>query len=240
MRRFFSNPLTLLLLVVMAFQTITSGRFESPLEWLKITLMILPGILIGLTLHEFSHAFVAYRLGDPTPKQQGRVTINPLAHIDPVGMIALLFIGFGWGRPVEINPAYFRKRRRDEFLVAIAGVTMNFILAVIFMAALGLLIRSGSDFLRTDPGVIVMYVLSQIVAINLVLMIFNLLPIPPLDGFTILTEIFNLRHTQFYRQVYDKGFLLLILLILFNITGRVLSPAVGFLYQLLAKIFIGV
>ena len=92
--------------------------------------MMLPGIIIGLAFHEFAHAAVAFKLGDPTPKMQGRVTINPLAHIDPVGLAALLFAGFGWGVPVQINPSNFKKRRRDELLVSLAGVTMNLVIAI--------------------------------------------------------------------------------------------------------------
>jgi len=206
------------------------------MDWLMSTLTLLPGIIIGLSFHEFAHAFVAYRCGDPTPKLQNRVTINPAAHIDPIGFIALLFIGFGWGKPVMINPNNFRKPRRDELLVALAGVTLNLILAFLFMVLLWLLYKYAIGFMLSDLGMILQDILISIIFINIVLMVFNLLPIPPLDGFNVITQIFNLRNTEFYYRVYDKGFVILMVLILFNITGRILTPAVSWVYSTLMGI----
>ncbi|MDO4552802.1 MAG: site-2 protease family protein [Bacillota bacterium] len=237
MRAFLSNPMALILIAVMAFQALTSGQYSSPLDWLISNLMILPGIVIGLSFHEYAHAVVAYKCGDPTPKRQGRVTINPLAHVDPVGFIALLFIGFGWGKAVVINPRNFRKPRRDELLVSLAGVTMNLLLAFVFMGLFRLLYELAPMFMFSQMGGIVAEILFYIVWINLVLMVFNLLPIPPLDGFGVITQLFNLRGTRFYQVVYQNGFLILMVLILFNITGRILSPAVNALYNLLGGIF---
>ena len=129
MRRNF-NITFLILIVVLLSNAFRRGAFSDPMNWLMGELMMLPGIIIGLAFHEFAHAAVAFKLGDPTPKMQGRVTINPLAHIDPVGLAALLFAGFGWGVPVQINPSNFKKRRRDELLVSLAGVTMNLVIAI--------------------------------------------------------------------------------------------------------------
>lgn len=221
----------------MAFQAISDGRYASPMEWLMSTLTVLPGIIIGLSFHEFAHAWAANRCGDPTPKYQNRITINPAAHIDPIGFIALIFIGFGWGKPVMINPNNFRKPRRDELLVALAGVTLNLILAVLFMGTLRLLYEFAAPFMISDMGQILHDILISVVFINLVLMIFNLLPIPPLDGFNVITQIFNLRNTEFYYRVYDKGFFVLMILILFNITGRILTPAVSAVFSALAELF---
>ncbi len=236
MKRFLSNPIAFALILLMAFQAITNGRYYSLMDWLMSTLTLLPGIIIGLSFHEFAHAFVAYRCGDPTPKLQNRVTINPAAHIDPIGFIALLFIGFGWGKPVMINPNNFRKPRRDELLVALAGVTLNLILAFLFMVLLWLLYKYAIGFMLSDLGMILQDILISIIFINIVLMVFNLLPIPPLDGFNVITQIFNLRNTEFYYRVYDKGFLILMVLILFNITGRILTPAVSWVYSTLMGI----
>lgn len=237
MNRFIGNPTALFFILIMAFQTMRSGQFSSPMEWLMSTVIILPGIIIGLSFHEFAHAIVANLCGDPTPKVQGRVTINPVAHIDPIGFIALIFIRFGWGKPVMINPANFKKPRRDELLVAVAGVTMNLIMAFIFMGLIRLLYEFNIEFMISSMGVILNDILIQIVLINIVLMVFNLLPIPPLDGFNILTQIFNLRNTKLYYQIYDKGFFILMILILFNITGRVLSPTVFFIFNAIFGIF---
>lgn len=252
MRAFFRNPMALILIAVMAFQAIQSSSFSSPLDWLMDRVMILPGIIVGLSLHEFAHAKVAVLCGDPTPRLQKRVTVNPVAHIDPVGFIALIFIGFGWGKAVMINPRNFRKPRRDEFFVSIAGVAMNLVLAFVFMGLLRLFYRINPFF--GDAGLyeivwgimyygfvnmwaIIFMILFYIVQINLVLMVFNLLPIPPLDGFGIITQIFNLRGTKFYNVVYQNGFMILMILILFNITGRILGPAVNGMMHLLSTIF---
>jgi Zn-dependent protease len=227
----------LVLIMLMAFNAVTSGRYANPMDWIMRTLIILPGIILGLSFHEFVHAWVANRCGDPTPKYHNRITINPAAHIDPLGFLALIFIGFGWGRPVVINPNNFRKPRRDELLVSLAGVTMNLILAFLFVGAIRLLYEFALGFMLSDLGMILQDILIWVVHINIVLMVFNLLPIPPLDGFNVLTQIFNLRNTEFYYRVYDKGFLILMILIVFNVTGRILTPAVSNIYTLLAGIF---
>jgi Zn-dependent protease len=224
-------------ILLMAFQAMRSGQYSNPMQWLMSIIILLPGIIIGLSFHEFAHAKVATMCGDPTPKMQGRVTINPAAHVDPIGLLALIFVRFGWGKPVMINPSNFRKPRRDELFVSVAGVAMNFIVATVFMGILRLLYEFQLEFMISDLGRILNEVLIQVVIINIVLMIFNLLPIPPLDGFNILTQIFNLRNTEFYYRVYDKGFLILIILILFNITGRVLTPLVYYVFNFLYGIF---
>ena len=197
-------------------------------------LMFLPAIIIGLSLHEYAHAKVAYKLGDPTPKMQGRVTINPLAHIDPVGLAALLFVGFGWGVPVQINPSNFRHRRRDELMVALAGVTMNLIIAIVFaIIAKVLYMTAGAVFLSSGVGSILWLMIMYVIQINLVLMIFNLIPCPPLDGFSIISEIFNIKHTEFYWTLYRYGNWILIALIIFGITGMIISPCVQFFMSVL-------
>jgi Zn-dependent protease len=219
--------------VIMAYQSFTGGRFNSFSDWLISTALTLPGIVIGITVHEFSHAFAAYKLGDNTPKAQGRVTLNPLAHIDPIGIVALIFIGFGWGRPVQVNPYAFAKNRRlCNIIVDVAGVVSNFILAFLCM---GLLYQiAGSSAGQGSPlYTIVLYIVSM----NIVLMIFNLLPIPPLDGFGILTEIFDLRRRGWYQRLYGMGTIILLLFIIFRGTTYVLSPVIGVIFSFLASIW---
>lgn len=235
-RFFYRNPTTLLLIAFMLLRAITDGRYSSPTAWLLDTIIFIPGIVIGLSFHEFAHAYVAHKCGDPTPKLQDRVTLNPAAHIDPVGLIALIFIGFGWGRPVMINPLNFKNRRRDEFLVAIAGVTLNFILAFVFLAILKGLYAFATPFMVSSTGQILHEIVINAVFINIVLMVFNLLPIPPLDGFNILTQVFNLKYTDFYYKVYDKGFLILMIFIVFGITGRIIWPLVYGIYGFMVGI----
>ena len=234
MKRFF-NPTVIFILVLLVGLNFLHGSFSNPMDWLMDKLLILPGILIGLCFHEFAHGAVSYALGDPTPKLQGRLTINPAAHLDPFGFLALLLAGFGWGVPVQIDPRYYKHRRRDELLVALAGVVMNLLIAVVFAFIIKALIAADPAWLYGRMGEIVLQVLSYVMQINVVLLVFNLLPVPPLDGFGILTEVFDLRKYSWYYQIYDKGFLILLVLILFGVTDMVLGPCVNFIYGLLVN-----
>ncbi len=237
MRFLRSNPFAVLLILYMAYQSFSYSQGMSPISWIMSKVIILPAILIGLSFHEFAHALAADRLGDKTPRLQGRVTINPIAHVDPFGILALFFIGFGWGKPVMVDQRNFKHTRRDGLIVDLAGVTMNLVLAIIFAGVLKLLDTFQFDLLSTYMGTVVVEIIYQIIWINIVLMIFNLLPIPPLDGFGIVTEVFNLREKEWYYQIYDKGFMILLLLIVFNVTDKVLVPAVNFVFSMVMNIF---
>lgn len=229
----------ILIVVILALNSFRNGAFSHPMEWLMQELMLLPAIIIGLSFHEYAHAKVAYKLGDPTPKMQGRVSINPMAHIDWVGFAALIFAGFGWGRPVEINPANFRNRRKGELLVSLAGVAMNLLIAVIFaFAAKFIRMAAGDGFLSGSFGNILWTMIINVIVINLALMIFNLIPCPPLDGFNVVTELFNLRQTELYWKIYQYGNWILLLLIVFDITDMILIPCLNFLSGLLMNYII--
>ena len=197
--------------------------------------LMLPGIVIAISFHEFAHAWMSNKLGDPTPGRQGRLTLNPLAHIDWIGFVMLIIIGFGWGRPVQIDPSYYKNKRRDEFLVGIAGVTMNLILAVIFSIP----VRFMRNYFMNGSGASAMLlqnvflILLYAVMLNLVLMIFNLIPCPPLDGFGILTQIFKLDKYDWWYPLYQKGTLILLVLIVTRMTGRIITPMVSILMDLL-------
>ena len=193
---------------------------------------MLPGIILGLSFHEFAHAWVSDKLGDPTPRRQGRVTINPLAHIDWIGFLALLLVGFGWGKPVQIDPSYYKNKRRDEFLVSIAGVTMNLILAVIISIPAKLMIKTFSA--GTSELVYNIYlILFYAVTINLVLMIFNLIPCPPLDGWGIITQLFGLDKYDWWYKVYQYGTWILLALIVTNVTDHIITPLVTMMINLI-------
>ena len=209
----------------------------NPADFFLNILITLPGIVIGLTFHEFGHAFVAYKLGDPVPKRQGRVTLNPLAHIDPFGFICLIFAGFGWGRPVQINPYAYRHPRRDRLLVSFAGVIMNAIIFLILSVVCRFAIPALLNSSYSGAYYIIQILLSAI-SINIMLMIFNLLPVPPLDGFNVVTEIFNLRKYSWYEKLYSFGGIILMVLILFRLTSFILTPAVQGIYTFLMNTII--
>ena len=195
-------------------------------------ILTLPGIIIGLCFHEFAHAWMSNKLGDPTPARQGRLTINPMAHIDIIGFLCLILCGFGWGKPVMIDPYYYKHRRRDELLVALAGVIMNFIIAVI----LSFPTKALFSVYQTNGSTVIemaFYILYYAVSINLCLMVFNLIPVPPLDGWNIISQIFHLEKYDWYYKVYQYGSWILLALILFRVTDIVLLPAVNFLMNIL-------
>ena len=226
------NPVILVLLFIMLAESIMENNMSVG-QWVYTKLLILPGIIIGLSFHEAAHAWVSYKLGDPTPKLQGRVTVNPLAHIDPVGFIALLFIGFGWGIPVEIDPRHYKNRRSGELLVSLAGVTANLITAVIFALIFRLAESHMSYAFYQGAGQVLMQILLYVVYINLVLMVFNLIPVPPLDGFGVITQIFRLERYEWYWKIYQYGQPILLLLIIFNIPSKIIGPVTNILLNLL-------
>ena len=159
------------------------------------TLYALPGILIGLTVHECCHALCAWKLGDNTAYDQGRITLNPLKHIDLVGFIFIVIAGFGWAKPVQFNPENLRNYRRDKALIAAAGPFSNLLLGILFGLSVKALfysinnhIVSPSDFTKH-----LLYVLYYAASINFGLLIFNLLPIPPLDGSHIVFSSLNIK-----------------------------------------------
>ena len=203
------------IIVLLAGMSLRSGGLSNPSEWIMDKVLLVPAIIIGLTFHEFAHAVVAYKLGDQTPMIQGRVTLNPLAHIDWMGLAALFFVGFGWGQPVQIDPYQFRHRRRDELLVSLAGVVMNLLLAIVFTFVAKLVLTLvGWDWLSQGFGNGIWMMILYIVQINLVLMIFNLIPVPPLDGFRLANQIFfrgGLRLEPRMMQMIHFGFLFICL-----------------------------
>ena len=193
-------------------------------------LLFLPGIIIGITFHEAAHGYVSHWLGDPTPKNQGRLSLNPLAHIDPMGFIALLLVGFGWGKPVMIDSRYYKNPKRDELLVSLAGVTTNLIIAIIFAVIQILLIDTGAAYSMGSSWNVVNLIIQYIVFVNLVLMCFNLLPIPPLDGFSVITQLFDLRRYDWYYKLYSNGFFILMALVLIGALDGFLDKSVTFFY----------
>ena len=230
------NPVFAVFMIMMLFSSMRA--YSSVSDWFFHTLMVIPGVIVGISFHEFAHGWAALKMGDPTAKFQGRLTVNPAAHIDPVGFIALMFCGFGWGRPVEVNPSNFKNRRKGEIIVSLAGVVMNLIIAVLTGVVIKLLITFAGGFVATSLGDIVFTILVYVIQINLVLMIFNLIPVPPLDGFTVITEIFNLRFTNMYYTMVRYGYFILLALILFDVTSMIISPCVSFFMNLITNVII--
>ncbi|HOE74448.1 MAG TPA: site-2 protease family protein [bacterium] len=178
----------------------------SPLAFL----VIIGGLIIALAFHEAAHAFVAYKLGDSTAKMAGRLTINPLKHLDPFGTLALIFFRFGWGKPVPVNPRNFKNPAVGNLLVALAGPATNILIA---------LVLGGITFLL-PPNSLLTLVISTVVYINILLAFFNLLPIPPLDGSKILGLF--LSEESAYELERIGPMILLVFILLVNTTSSTL------------------
>lgn len=151
-----------------------SNILQSPIDFIAI---LVGFMVIGITVHEFAHAWVANKFGDPTAKMEGRVSLNPLSHLDPIGTILFLIIGFGWGKPVPINP-HFLRHKKDELKVSIAGIVANLLVATLLSIPLRIAMLKGI-VIDSEP---ILLFLKKLVEINVILAAFNILPIPPLDG----------------------------------------------------------
>lgn len=196
---------------------------------LQTIVMNIPGVVIGFAFHEFAHAITAYWFGDSTAKQQGRITLNPASHLDPIGTILLLVGNFGWAKPVPVDVNRLRPRVLGDIVVSLAGVTMNFLLAILFtvlaMLAYGGVIPWESEMLGR--------VLEQTAWINTILVGFNLLPIPPLDGFRVAKYLLPSGSNELVMRLYQIGPFILMILFLTRIIN--LSPIYTFLMELVIR-----
>ncbi len=188
----------------------------------------IPALLIAITIHEFAHARMAYFFGDATAKNQGRMNLNPINHLDPIGTIMILLVGFGWAKPVPINPYNFNQYRRGLRWVSFAGPMVNFMLGFISLLLLNILLQAG---LTNGLFIQFMIVLMQL---NVLLAIFNLLPIPPLDGSKILMSFLSDQYLGFYRQIERYAPLILIGLIITRVLWWIILPA----FELVNSLFV--
>ena len=210
------------------------GKAGNPLDLRSLILekaLIVPAILIGFTVHEYAHAKVANLLGDDTPYYQGRLTLNPLAHIDWIGFLALLLVGFGWAKPVQVNPRSFKNVRTDFLMVTVAGPLSNLVTAF----ASALLTAFLASFIRYAPnGTDLLFTLLKIIIhVNCILCVFNLLPIPPLDGYQILKTLVPAQYGQFFYNLERYQFFFLFCLVLIPGASIIITVPARSLYFLL-------
>jgi len=204
------------------------------------SLKIIPAAVIGLTVHEFAHAYTAYKLGDNTAKDEGRITLNPLKHIDWLGFFLIVVAGFGWAKPVSFNPDNLKHKHRDEILISLAGPLSNFVIAVLFFITARLL-YSLEYFNATEFGLQVINLIVIWGVINFSLFIFNLIPIPPLDGSHVYLTFLKEIHPIIMMNMYKYGTMVLFAIIIaesqFNINILHLSEMIhgitSFFIQLL-------
>ena len=202
-----------------------SGLMETLRAWLLGTLYLLPGLVIGFTVHECCHALAAVKLGDATPAREGRLTLNPSAHIDPMGLLMFVLLGWGYARPVRVRPGNLRLRKWGEAVVSLAGPFSNLLLAVLFYALWQLLPYGlWSDFLFYGCTT------------NVTLFALNLLPVAPLDGFTVLRLLLPVKAMNFVFWMQRYGIYVLLVLSIFNVLDMYLGVAQTFALLLFGTI----
>lgn len=197
----------------------------------------LPAIFLAFSFHEFAHAFVAYRMGDSTPKLQGRLTLDPLAHVDWIGLIMFALFGFGWAKPVQVNPTNFRNRKWGDVLVSIAGPVANILLA--FLALL--IIQISSSFYSFNSNLnngmaILLSILYKIVSLNIVFAFLNLIPVPPFDGYKIVKNLFFRKNIKFFWLLERYSMIILFAMILLNAFSFLISIPYAYTFKFLERL----
>ena len=208
-------------------------------------LISVPGVLIAITFHEFAHAFVADKLGDDTARREGRLSLNPFDHLDPIGTVLLLFAGFGWGKPVHVNPRNYTRKmsmEKGEALVSIAGPIMNFLLAIIFaIIYYGIIKLAGVSFIYSTMGGIIMSLISATVSINVGLGLFNLIPLPPLDGSKVIMPFLPFNAKQWFINNEQIFYIIFVVLWITGLTSYIITPGIqavgGWISNLAAAIW---
>ena len=192
-------------------------------------LLTVPALLWALSFHEFCHGLAAYLVGDKTAERYGRLTLNPLAHFDIVGTLMLLFVGFGWAKPVPINARYFRHPKRDLIIVSLAGVAGNILTAVVSV----LFLRFCGEWWYGLTGRAGLTIVIQMISINMGLAAFNLIPIPPLDGSRVLEAFLPYKYLEYYYWLERYGMIILLVLLMTGIINVIFEPIINFLWMFL-------
>lgn len=192
---------------------------------------IFPAMIIAFTFHEFAHAFVADKLGDKTPRFQGRLTLNPMKHIDPLGFLAVLIFKFGWAKPVETNPRAYKNFYKDDLKVSLAGPLMNFVVAFVFTIVFAIYMSIMPGIFAGAAYKFIYTILIYIIMINVNIGVFNLLPIPGLDGFHILRDLFPNKFYKYESEIQRYQGIIMILIIIAG--GKIIYYPSNFIFNIL-------
>ena len=224
------------LYVIMAIMVLWGlSSYLTNINALLGLLYTIPGVLIAITFHEFAHAKVADMLGDDTPRREGRISLNPLAHIDPIGFIMLLFAGFGWGKPVNVNPRNYNRDitvEKADAIVSIAGPAMNMILAIGFTVIYFIIYKFWGTLVLTNRILgIIMQMIMCTITINIGLGIFNLIPLPPLDGSKVIKPFLPYNAKQWFEEREMIFYLVFVGLWITGIAGTIISPIINVVFK---------
>ncbi len=234
----FDKRIVYVIIAIMVLSTITQYITNS--SALFMLLVSVPGVLIAITFHEFAHGYVAYKLGDNTAKLEGRLSLNPLDHLDPIGTLMLLLAGFGWGKPVNVNPSNYTRKismEKGEALVSLAGPLMNIILSIIFAIIYFAIYKFANvTFLSSTVGSVLMLLISATISINVGLGIFNLIPLPPLDGSKIIMPFLPYKAKQWFRNNEQIFYIIFVVIWITGIAGIIISPAINVVYTGIMKL----
>ncbi len=204
-------------------------------EGLITFLYTLPALVLSLSIHEYAHAWVAYKLGDISQKIRGRLTLNPLAHIDPIGFIAIVLVGVGWGKPVTVDDRNFKDSRKGMMLTSLAGPASNLLLAILVTLVLKLLMIFGifNTMLNSNVGNILLSMLVYVIQFNIVFGIFNLIPLPPLDGSKVLAYFLPQKARGFMYTLERYSFIIIMIIYFTNLTSYIIAPGYNLVLKLI-------
>ena len=247
----FSFDRRILYIVIAILVLVSLTSFMTDPNSLLSILFGLPGVLIAITFHEFAHGFVAYKLGDNTAKMEGRLSLNPFAHLDPIGTLMLVFVGFGWGKPVHVNPSNYTRKfsmEKGEAIVSAAGPIMNILLAIVFTIITFVLANvTNTGILLSDYGIsiastnttlsVIFRILISTITINVGLGVFNLIPLPPLDGSKIIMPFLPYKAKQWFINNEQIFYIVFIVLWISGLAGRIISPAISFISMGIMNVF---
>ena len=227
----FDKRIIYIIIAIMVLSTV-SQYITNPGALFALVVSI-PGVLVAITFHEFAHGYAAYKLGDNTAKNEGRLSLNPLDHLDPVGTLMLLFAGFGWGKPVHVNPIQYTRKismEKGEAIVSVAGPLTNLVLALVLALIYGALVKFASiEFLLSNVGNIVKLVLASAISINIGLGVFNLIPLPPLDGSKIIMPFLPYNAKQWFRSNEQIFYIIFVAIWITGIAGIIISPPINWI-----------
>ena len=204
-------------------------------EGLITFLYTLPALVLSLSIHEYAHAWVAYKLGDISQKIRGRLTLNPLAHIDPIGFIAIVLVGVGWGKPVTVDDRNFKDSRKGMMLTSLAGPASNLLLAILVTIILKLLMVFGvmNSIINSNTGNIILNMLLYVIQFNIVFGIFNLIPLPPLDGSKVLAYFLPQKARGFMYTLERYSFIIIMIIYFTNLTSYIIAPGYNLVLKLI-------